>query len=218
MNPPPLEKSKNQVKNGKPTKKKAMEPTTVITLRIEGELNEILDEISNRLGTSKANLIRNYLEMAKYMLIERYSVKSLNDRDLVIVKKNFLKNLIESCDESQQISLGEKMARFICDIARIQGKLDDIEYKLTLCEHLGFFPKFIDTEGYILFSNKFGPKKFIEAFTWRLLKNEEYNSQFIESEMTRSSKLRGQYEKMIVSIERSSDHYSFAYAKLPKAE
>lgn len=218
MSPPSLEKSKNKVKNNKSTKKKVIEPTSVITVRIEDNLNATLDEISDRLGGSKANIIRNYLEMANYVLIGKNSIKSLNDRDCIIVKKSFFKNLIEGFDESQQISLGDKLALFICDIARIQGKLDDIEYKLILCERLGFFPKFVDSGGYILFSKKFGPKKFMEALTWRLIKNEEYNPQYIESEMTKSSKLRGQYEKMIVPIKRSSDHYSFEYAKLQKVE
>lgn len=215
MSPSSTQKSKIQDKT---IEKKGNESTSVITVRIDKNLNDYLDEISYKMKVSKANLIRNYLEMAKYVLIERNSLKSLEDRNLILIKKSFLKNIIGNLGELEQINLGEKLGRFINDYARIQGKIDDIGFKLDICEHLGFFPKFIDSDGYILFSNKFGPKKFVEAFTWRLINQEEFNLQFIENEMIKSNKLRTAYEKIIAPIERSSSNYSFEFAKLAKIE
>ncbi len=215
MSPSSTQKSKIQDKT---IEKKGNKSTSVITVRIDKNLNDYLDEISYKMKVSKANLIRNYLEMAKYVLIERNSLKSLEDRNLILIKKSFLKNIIGNLGELEQINLGEKLGRFINDYARIQGKIDDIGFKLDICEHLGFFPKFIDNDGYILFSNKFGPKKFVEAFTWRLINQEEFNLQFIESEMAKSSKLKNSYEKTIAPIERSSSNYSFEFAKLAKIE
>ena len=215
MSPSSTQKSKIQDKT---IEKKGNESTSVITVRIDKNLNDYLDEISYKMKVSKANLIRNYLEMAKYVLIERNSLKSLEDRNLILIKKSFLKNIIGNLGELEQINLGEKLGRFINDYARIQGKIDDIGFKLDICEHLGFFPKFIDRDGYILFSNKFGPKKFVEAFTWRLINQEEFNLQFIENEMIKSNKLRTAYEKIIAPIERSSSNYSFEFAKLAKIE
>ena len=106
------------------------------------------------------------------------------------------------------------MARFVNDIARISGKLKDLEFKLDLCDHMGFFPKFIDEENYVLVSNKFGPKKFVEAFTYRLIQEKEMDSRFTEEALDGSKNLTAQYNKALQPTERSSSHYSFEFAKL----
>ncbi len=141
--------------------------TSVITVRINDDLNKIIEKTCKKLGITKASLIRSYLEMSKYLIKQKNSLKSLNDRDFIIVKRNYLRKLIEKSEEEEQIRLGDKIARFINDLARIDGKLKDIDYKLDMCDNFGFFPKFIDTENYILISKKFGPRKFVEAFIWR---------------------------------------------------
>ena len=191
--------------------------TSVITVRIDKTLNQTLDDHCQNLRISKATLIRSYLEMAKYLIIDRGAIRSLDNRDLLIVKKNFLKKLpIE--DEITQIELGEKLARYINDIARIEGKLDDLSFKLDLCEHMGYFPKFIDKDKdkYILFSKKFGTQKFVEAFVWQLINQSEYNRDFITENIKSSKSIRGNYNKTINPVARSSSHYSFGYAKLPE--
>ncbi|GAG75566.1 unnamed protein product, partial [marine sediment metagenome] len=60
-------------------------PTKVITIRIDGKLNEHLDNMKERMGISKTNLIKNYLELSKYLIKHKTAIQSLNDRDLVIV-------------------------------------------------------------------------------------------------------------------------------------
>ena len=115
------------------------------------------------------------------------------------------------------MELGVKTARFINDIATIQGKLDDIEYKLDLCEHLGFFPKLIDEENYIQFPKKFGPKKFIEAFVYKLINHEpkyEFDLRFTEENIKGQSKIESAYKKALQPEERLSSHYSFEIAKI----
>jgi len=159
--------------------------------------------------------------MSKYIVTQNNTIKSVNDRDLIIIKKSLIKKLIEGLDEIEQMELGVKTARFINDIATIQGNLDNINYKLDLCEHLGFFSKLIDDEDYVWFSNKFGPKKFIEAFAYKLVNHEpkfEYNIRFTEEAIDNNKSLRAQYNKNINPQVRSSTHYCFEFAKIPEEE
>jgi len=212
MSPNPAQKSST----GKKSALELKESTSVITVRIDNELNNVIEKLRSNLGISKANFIRNYLEMSKYLIIQNNTIKSLNNRDLVVIKKSFVRKLIEAMDEKEQMEMGVKIARFINDIATIQGKLDDIEYKLDLCEHLGFFPKLIDEENYILFSKKFGPKKFIEAFVYKLINYElksEYDTRFTEENIKTQSKINSAYTKALQPVERLSSHYSFEIAK-----
>ncbi|MFX1415001.1 MAG: hypothetical protein ACFFA2_14370, partial [Promethearchaeota archaeon] len=113
----------------------------VITIRIDQYLNNNLNRMKERLGLSKADLIRNYLDMSKFIIKQRGSIKSLNNRDFIIIKRSYVKKLIDNTDEQEQIRLGDKLARFINDIARINGKEEDIVYKLEFCDNLGFFRK-----------------------------------------------------------------------------
>jgi len=197
---------------------KLKDSTSVITVRIDEELNSNLDKVRAKLGISKADLIRNYLEMSKYIIKQKSSILSLNDRDFIIVKRSYLRKLIENWDEEDQIDLGEKLARFINDCARINGKLDDIEYKLELCDNLGFFRKFQDDENYVLIDKKFGPSKFVEAFIWRIFNQGEFNPDWISSKIETQSKIRTAYEKQVNPIERSSSHFSYEFAKKAEEE
>ncbi len=195
--------------------------TVVITVRIEEDLNQNIEKIRSKLGISKADFIRKYLDMSKYLIIQNNLLKSLNNRDFILIKKSFLRKLLEGLEETEQMEMGLKSARFINDIARLQGQIDNIEYKLDLCEHLGFFPKFIDEEKYILISKKFGPRKFIEAFTYKLINHEpkfNFDMRFTEETISSQSKIRTSYEKLIQPIERSSSHFSFEFAKIPEEE
>ena len=120
---------------------------------------------------------------------------------------------------SGQIYLGEKLANFINDIARINGKLDDINFKLDFCDNLGLFPNFIDEENYILVDKKFGPQKFVEAFIWRIHNQPSYfNVDWVSSKIDTQSKIRTAYYNNVQPIERSSSHFSFEYAKIPEEE
>lgn len=194
--------------------------TSVLTVRISKELDQILDKIKDRKGISKAAVIRYYLEMAKYILIDTGSIRSLDDRDMIMIKQKRFKKYLKIFEEEEQMEQGVKFARFINDLARLQGKLDDIDYKLDLCEHLGFFSKFIDEDNYILFSNKFGPKKFIEAFAFKLIYYDpevEYDFSFTE-EALESSKKKGAYLKTIQPVDRAASYYAFEFAKIPEVK
>ena len=197
---------------------KSKKPTKVITIRIDGELNDHLDNMKERLGISKTNLIKNYLELSKYLIKHKTAIQSLNDRDLVVVKKSFLRNIIERQEEKEQLNSGDKLARFVNDIARIYGKQEDLRYKIDFCDNLGFFNSFFDDNNYLLTSKKFGPKKFVEAFLWRLFKQKELNSNYIEEEMKSNKSLRQKYKSEIKELDISSSHYSYAFAKIPKQQ
>jgi len=193
------------------------EETSVLTVRISKELDQTLEKIRERKGISKATVIRYYLEMAKYILIDIGSIRSLDERDMITIKKKTFKNYLKSLEEEVQMIQGIKFARFINDLARVQGKLEDLDYKLDLCEHLGFFPKFIDEEHYILFSNKFGPKKFVEAFAYKLINHDpelEYDLSFTEEAV--NSKKKGAYVKTIQPVDRAASYYAFEFAKVPE--
>ena len=132
--------------------------TSVLTIRVDHNFNKIINEISEKRGLPKSVIIRNYLELARYILIDHNSVKSLNDNDLIMFKRSFFKRSVEELDEVQQIERGMELAQFINDIARLQNQVDNLNFKLELCQHYGFFPKFIDKQNFILFSKKFGPQ------------------------------------------------------------
>ena len=150
--------------------------TKVITIRIDHELNENLDRMKDRMGINKNSLIKNYLELSKYFLKHKSTIRSLNDRDLVVIKRSFLRNLIEQLDETKQLKFGDKVGRFINDIARIYGKQEDLEFKIDFCDNLGFFNNLLDENNYLLVEKKLGPTKFAEAFLWRLFEQKELDS------------------------------------------
>lgn len=219
MTPNPVQKSstgKNSpLKNGKRSK----ESTSIITVRIDEELNTEIDKAIEKIGNSKANFIRNYLNLSKYVILQNKSIRSYNDSDLIVIKKSHLRKLIVTLEEEEQIELGIKIARFINNIATIQGKSKNIEYKLDLCEHLGFFNKFIDEERYILFSKKFGPKKFVEAFVYKIINEPkfQFDPRYTTVGLSSSKSLKQKYDKEINPIEtRSYSHYAFGFARLPE--
>jgi len=193
--------------------------TSVITVRIDEELDHNIEKMRSKLGMSKADFIRKYLDMSKYLVIQNNAIKSLNNRDFIILKKSTFRKLVEPLNETKQMELGNKLARFINDIARLEGQIDNIGYKLDLCEHLGLFPKFIDKENYILISKKLGPKKFVEIFLFKLINYDPKDTyDFTEEEMKSSKSLRAQYKKEIGPVDRSSSHYSYEFAKIPEIE
>ena len=193
------------------------EETSVLTVRISKELDQILENIKDNKGITKANVIRNYLEIAKYMIIDQDSIRSIDDRDLISIKKSTFRKLLNNLEEETQMEWGVKFARFINDLARLQGQLESIDYKLDLCMHLGFFNKFIDKENYILFSNKFGPEKFIEAFVYKIFNyspEDDYDMDFTTAGIEKDSKKKKDYIKKIAPIERAKSYYAFEFARL----
>jgi len=188
--------------------------TKVITIRIDQELNDNLDRIKDRMGITKNNLIKNYLSLSKYFLKRKSAIRSLNDRDLVVIKRSFLRNLIEQLAETEQLYFGDKVGRFINDIARIYGKQDDLEYKIDFCDNLGFFNNLLDENNNVLVEKKFGPTKFVEAFLWRLFEQKELNPNYIEEEMKGNKSLRQKYKNQMKQLDISSSHYSYEFARL----
>jgi len=218
LNRNPDQKSSKSEKYSSYRRNKLKNSTSVITVRIDEELNYSIEKTRTKLGVSKADLIRNYLEMSRYIIKQKISIQSLNDRDLIIIKRSYLRKLMENWDEEEQINLGEKLARFINDCARINGKLDDMDYKLEMCENLGFFRKFMDDEKYLLIDKKFGPLKFVEAFIWTIFNKGVFNPDWISSKIDTQSKIRTAYEKQVHPVERSSSHFSYEFAKIVEEE
>jgi antitoxin component of RelBE/YafQ-DinJ toxin-antitoxin module len=190
--------------------------TKVITIRIDGELNDHLDKMKKRMGITKTSVIKNYLELSKYLIKQKSTLQSLNDRDLVVVKRSFLRNLTERLKESEQLAFGDKLGVFINDIARIYGKQEDLRYKVDFCDKLGFFSSILDDDNNLLVVRKLGPKKFVEAFLWRLFEQKELNPNYIEEKMEGSKSLRQKYKSQIKELDISSSHYSYEFAKIPE--
>ncbi len=218
MSPNPPQKSTNSIKSKSKKARTIKDSTVIITVRIDEELNNNLEAIKRDLGISKADIIRNYLELSKYLIKQRTSVKSLDDQDFMIILKNHLRELVEIIAEEEQIILGDKLARFINEIALIKNRRDDLNYKLDLCNHLGFFRKYIDDQNYLLISKKFGPKKFVEAFTWRIFKSKQLNPRYTENELKGSKNLTQQYNREIHPLDRISSYYAYEFAKFPEGK
>ncbi len=190
--------------------------TKVITIRIDEDLSDHLDKLHKRMGITKTNLIKNYLELSRYLIKQKSVLHSLNDRDLVVVKRSFLRNLIERLDEGDQLNFGDKLGVLINDIARIYGKQDDIRYKINFCDMLGYLSSILDDDNNLLVARKLGPKKFVEAFLWRLFEQKELNRDYIEEEMKGNKSLRQKYKSQIKELDISSSHYSYEFAKIPE--
>ncbi|MFX0073761.1 MAG: hypothetical protein ACFFAO_21995, partial [Candidatus Hermodarchaeota archaeon] len=177
--------------------------------------NAISDICENK-NIKKAKLIRDYLELIKYLRVTNNDIRSLNENNLIILKRDFFTDIIKDMDEIKQIELGTRLARFINDIARIQKK-EDINFRLDLCHYYGLFNKFIDADNYILFSKKFGPRRYVEAFAWQLITKGDkgdFDKSFIESEMEDNKKLRTKYQETIQPVRRDASYYGFEFAKL----
>ena len=48
--------------------------------------------------------------MAKYLKIDTNSFKSLNNNDLILLKRNFFKTILENLNESKQIDVGTELS------------------------------------------------------------------------------------------------------------
>ena len=199
----------------------AKKEKSVLTIRIDNDLDNIINEICEKKNITKASLIRNYLEMIRYVLVDKNTILSSNNNELLLLKKSVFRAVIDRFSEESQIDLGIELAQFINDLARLEGKLDDVEFKLDLCEQYGFFQKFIDKENYILITNKFGPKKFVEAFIYKLIKmgsEKDFDKDWTEEKIENSSKINNAYKKNVSPVERSAEHYSFEFAKITPEE
>ena len=199
----------------------AKKEKSVLTIRIDNDLDDIINEICERNNITKASLIRNYLELIRYVLVDKNSILSLNNNELLLLKKSVFKTIIDRFSEESQIDLGIELAQFINDLSRLEGKLDNIEFKLDLCEHYGFFQKFIDKENYILITNKFGPKKFIEAFIYKLINmgsKKDFDKDWTEEKIESSKKYKDAYNNNVEPVQRSADYYSFEFAKINPEE
>lgn len=193
----------------------------VITIRVSHEVDKALNSLQKSRRLNKAQVIRIYLEMARYLDIDPdfSSIKSYNENEMLLIKKNYFKDVMASFDEVKQIDWGTELAQFINDLARIEEKLEDMNYKLNLCEHFGLFPKKIDKGGYILVPKIFAPERFVDAFVWMLIKmgdEGDFNKAFIESEMDGNKKLRRSYKDTVQPVRRSGSHYSYEYANINK--
>jgi hypothetical protein len=197
--------------------KGSREKSKVLTVRVSKDLDDILEKRSKERRLTKAAVIRDYLEFAQFYLKDADSLKSLNQNELIVLKKQFFKSILSERDERDQIELGKEMGRFINDMARLQGKVEDIPYKLELCEKYGLFPNFVDSEGYILVHKSFGPKRFVESFMWYLITmatKGDFNKEFITEEIEDSSRTKKKYEEEIQPVRRDATHYAFEFAKI----
>ncbi len=192
--------------------------SNVLTIRIEKDLDDTITKICSDRGITRAKLIRDYLELTKYVFISNDSISTFNFNEMILLKKNFFKDILEKLDESRHIELGTELGKYVNDLARIQGKVDDIDYKLELCQHLGLFKKYIDEENYVMISKSFGPKRFVEAFVWQFFTKGDkgdFDKSYTETEMANNKKLRAKYEEQIQSVRRDEEHYAFEFAKIP---
>ena len=191
--------------------------TIVLTVRIDRELNDILELRREKTGMSKAEFIRTYLEKMRYLTFLKKDIYTLEPQKALILPKNLFNQLMNFLDELQQARVGEELARQININATVENPEATLDDKLDLIEHLGLFPKNTDAEGYILISKDFGPEKFAQAFMWCLLGNQEFR--FFTKELEDNKKLRGKYkDEVVFEPEKYTTSYCFKFAKMPQEE
>lgn len=189
----------------------------VLTIRIDENLDKVLDEIIGKKRMTKASLIRNYLNLAKYIRISDNSIKSINKNYLIMFKRSFIKKILESLSEDNQVAFGTELAQFINDLARIEDNIENLEYKLDMCEKFGFFENDPDKGNYILFTKEFGPERFVDAFAWHLITmgdQGEFDKEFRTEIMDNNKKVKSKYINTIQPVRRDASHYAYEFAKI----
>ena len=74
MNPTIKPNTENSENIDSKNQKLVKNNSSVITVRINSELNDALDKLKDKLGNSKADLIRNYLGMSQYIIKQKNSI------------------------------------------------------------------------------------------------------------------------------------------------
>ena len=193
------------------------ESSIVITVRIDRDLNDVLEKRREGTGMSKAEFIRTYLEKMRFLKFLKKDIYTLEPQKALLLPKNLFQQLLNFLDDLQQARFGEELARQININANKELAEATLEDKLNLIEQLGLFPKEIDAEKYILVSKDFGPQKFVEAFMWCLFGEKEFK--FFEKDMESNKKLRSQYKnEVIFEPERYTTSYCFKFAQIPEEE
>ncbi|TFF88805.1 MAG: hypothetical protein EU548_08395, partial [Promethearchaeota archaeon] len=204
-------------KNDLPHSEKQKEDTLEIKIKIGNDLLSNLKEQSQMRGITVEHLMKEYLELSNSIMKHHNSLKSLNDNSLIILKKQFFKSIISEFRDDYLIERGKEMGQFINNLARVQGKVDDIPHKLELCELYGFFPKKVDDEGYILIDKSFGPRRFVESCTWYLItmgEQGEFDKEFTTRGIEDSNKIYRAYKNKILPVFRDSGYYAFEFARI----
>ncbi len=187
----------------------------VITVRIDRELNDVLEKRREGTGMSKAEFIRTYLEKMRYLKFLKKDIYTLEPQKALVLPKNLFLQLMNILNDLQQARFGEELARQINININKDIPEANLKNKLDLIEQLGFFPKEIDADRYILVAKDFGPQKMVESFMWCLLGKGDFK--FFDTDMNSNKKLKNQYkDEVIFEPERYTTSYCFKFAKIPE--
>jgi len=186
-----------------------------ITVRISSDLIKQLKFISEKiLNDKKGSVIRNFLSLAEILAIHNDgTIRGYNNRSLMVLKQETIHNILSKLDEISQMDLGDDMALYVNDICRIKGDFS-LEYKLKLCNRLGWFLLILDSNRNIQIPHEFGPENFVKSFCYRLANEKKMPMRFL-SENISSDKIKKEYERVFGKFENApSDYYTFTFMHL----
>lgn len=186
-----------------------------ITVRISSDLEEQLKFIAEKiLNDKKGSVIRNFLSLAEILAIHNDgTIRGYNNRSLMVLKQETIQNILSKLDEKSQMDLGDDMALYVNDICRIKGDFS-LEYKLKLCNRLGWFLLIFDSNRNIQIPHEFGPENFVKSFCYRLVNEKKMPMRFL-SENISSDKIKKEYERVFGKGENApSDYYTFTFMHL----
>ncbi len=190
-----------------------------ITVRIDSDMESELNFIAeNILNEKKGNVIRKFLSLAEILAINNDgSIRGYNNRLLMILKKETIQRIISKVDEELQVDFGDEMARYINDICRLKGE-STLEYKLRLCNRLGWLVPFYDKNFNTQIPHDFGPEDFVKAFCYRLVNEKKMNLKYLSTNLTSDKAAKKEFERIFGKGEKGenaiSNHYSFTFMHL----
>ena len=186
-----------------------------ITVRIDSDMeNELKFIAENILNEKKGNVIRKFLSLSEIFAINNDgSIRGYNNRLLMILKQETIQIILSKSDEELQVEFGDEMAQYVNDICRIKGE-SNLEYKLRLCNRLGWLVPFYDKNLNVQIPHEFGPEDFVKAFCYQLVHEKKMGLKYLSKNLT-SDKGKKEFEKIFGKGENAtSGHYSFTFMHL----
>ena len=114
------------------------EENKMFSLRLNPKLIERINKLSIEMGASKAKIARSYLQLSDFFLVEpNLDITTFTKMGLSIFPTEFLKDLLDSQNDRDQILMGDKLGTIINNNFQIMG-LQNLEEKRKLIHGLNW--------------------------------------------------------------------------------
>lgn len=148
------------------------------TIRIDDDLEKQLERVGDRLNLKPATVARNYLQLAKYLLVKSdLETNSYDNTPMMMLPIEIFQTMedlirVNRGTYEKEIDLGDKFGIVIntnCEFANIT---DPIE-KLKLAEGWGWF-KLSVIDNYLAIPRTFGSLNTVNALVYRIVSRGRY--------------------------------------------